>query len=126
MKFTVAVKRRFIARHYLIGGDWGDENDVHSHEYGVEVSLEGTQLNEHGYVADIAEIGARVDGIIAGVKEKTLNDLDEFSGLNPSVERLAALFCRSLLTKIAPGISAVRVRVFEDDGAWAACRREIP
>lgn len=126
MSFTVAVKRRFIARHYLVGGDWGDENHEHSHHYGVEVSLEGAQLNEHGYVADIVEIEARIDGIIERIKEKTLNELAEFSGLNPSIERLAAIICQSLLTNIAPGISAVCVRIFEDDAAWAACRRERP
>lgn len=126
MTFTVAVKRRFIARHYLVGGDWGDENVEHPHHYGVEVSLEGARLNEHGYVADIREIETGMDEIIAGIEGKTLNDLAEFSGLNPSIERLAAIIGRSLLAKIAPGISAVSVRIEEGEGAWAACRQEFP
>ena len=29
--YTVSVKRDFIARHFLIGGDWGRENEPHAH-----------------------------------------------------------------------------------------------
>ncbi len=39
--YTVSVRRELIARHYLIGGDWGAENDPHSHPYVIEVRLEG-------------------------------------------------------------------------------------
>ena len=34
--YTLSVKRDFIARHYLIGGDWGPENFPNSHHRGVE------------------------------------------------------------------------------------------
>ena len=34
--YSVAVKREFVAQHFLIGGDWGAENDWHSHHYQVE------------------------------------------------------------------------------------------
>ena len=42
--YTVAVRRDFIAQHYLIGGDWGAENELHSHHYQAEVQLEGAEL----------------------------------------------------------------------------------
>ena len=29
--YKVAVTREFIANHFLIGGDWGDENKPHAH-----------------------------------------------------------------------------------------------
>ena len=44
-KYTVAVERDFIARHKLIGGDWGPENELHSHHYRVELALEGSELD---------------------------------------------------------------------------------
>ena len=37
--YTVSVKQDLIAQHYLIGGDWGAENEPHSHHYEVEVRL---------------------------------------------------------------------------------------
>ena len=40
--YTVAVSREFIAHHFLVGGDWGRENQKHSHHYRIELQLEGT------------------------------------------------------------------------------------
>ena len=34
--YTLAVQRDFVAQHFLIGGDWGAENDWHSHHYRLE------------------------------------------------------------------------------------------
>ena len=39
--YRLAVTRDFVAQHYLIGGDWGEENFKHSHSYKVEVLLRG-------------------------------------------------------------------------------------
>ncbi|MBT7783576.1 MAG: 6-carboxytetrahydropterin synthase, partial [Anaerolineae bacterium] len=54
--YTVAVKRKFVAQHFLIGGDWGAENFLHSHHYQVELQLEGATLDKHGYLVDIVDI----------------------------------------------------------------------
>jgi 6-pyruvoyltetrahydropterin/6-carboxytetrahydropterin synthase len=124
--FTVAVRRSFIAQHYLIGGDWGKENEKHSHNYIVEVILEGKKLDEHGYLVDITEIEARLNETVARFKGITLNDLPEFAGMNPSIERLANLFCSSILHGMRnPPVSAVRVKISESDNAWASCRQDI-
>jgi hypothetical protein len=42
--YTTAVRQDFIAQHCLIGGDWGAENEKHSHHYQVEVQLVGQSL----------------------------------------------------------------------------------
>ena len=127
MIYQVAVRRNFEARHRLIGGDWGKENDLHTHHYEVEVSLDGARLDEHGYLVDITVIEASLDAILARIAGTTLNDLPEFAGLNPSIERLAEIFCRSVSADMGvTGLSAVSVKVFESGSAWACCRRELP
>lgn len=127
MIYRVAVRRRFMARHYLIGGNWGSENQIHAHPYEVEVILEGACLDEYGYLVDITKIEASVDEILARIADKTLNDLPEFVGLNPSIERLAEIFCRSLLESLAnPPVSTIFVKVFESESSWASCRQELP
>ena len=124
--FTVGVRRQFIARHYLIGGNWGRENEIHSHHYALEVSFEGRELNEHGYLLDIVEIEERLDKIVARLQDSVLNELPEFAGLNPSIEHLAALCCRLLQEGLTnPPLAAVTVKIFENNDAWASCRREI-
>ena len=38
--YHLGAARKFNARHYLVGGDWGDENIEHSHCYHMELILE--------------------------------------------------------------------------------------
>jgi 6-pyruvoyltetrahydropterin/6-carboxytetrahydropterin synthase len=123
--YTVAVSRDFIAQHFLFGGDWGPENQLHSHHYRVEVQLEGPELDQHGYLVDIVDIESNLDSLVVHYRDKTLNILPEFKDLNPSIERLSRFFCEAMCARIhAPNISAVMVRIWENQIAWAAYRRE--
>ena len=124
--YTVAVKRDFIAQHYLTGGDWGPENDWHSHHYRVEVQLEGETLDQHGYLVDIVDIEHHLDALVAHYQDKTLNELPEFDGLNPSIEHFSRILCRALAEQIqAVNLSAVTVKIWENDIAWASYRQEL-
>lgn len=120
--YTLSVKREFGARHFLTGGDWGDENKPHAHRYGVEVRLDGEELNEFGYLADIVEVEGSLDALLAELKDRTLNDLPAFNGRNPSIERLARYIFGRLAPQWAGKIRGLEVRVFEDQRAWAAFR----
>lgn len=121
--YTVAVKRNFVGQHFLIGGDWGAENDWHSHHYAVEVRLEGETLDHHGYLVDIVDIERHLEALVARYRDKTLNELPEFAGLNPSIEHFSRLFCEALSTRIdAPTISTVTIKIWENDIAWASYR----
>jgi len=123
--YTVAVKRDFIAQHYLIGGDWGAENELHSHHYQAEVQLDGTDLDQHGYLVDIVDIERALDALIARYRDHTLNDLPEFAGLNPSIERFAHLLCQALAAHIqASNLRRVTVKLWENELAWASFRVE--
>ncbi len=121
--YTVAVKRDFVAQHFLIGGDWGAENALHSHHYAVELRLQGATLDQHGYLVDIVDIEQHLDAIVAYYRDHTLNDLPEFAGLNPSIEHFSRILCQTLEKRIkAPNISAVTVVIWENDIAWASYR----
>ena len=123
--YTVALKRDFIAQHFLIGGDWGAENELHSHHYQIELQLEGRSLNEHGYLVDIVEIEASMDAAIAEYRDNTLNELSAFKGLNPSMEHFSRILCEVLQERIpALNISAFVVKLWEDEVAWAVYRLE--
>lgn len=119
--YTLGVRRDFIARHFLIGGDWGSENFPNSHHYVLELQLEGNELNQHGYLVDIMDVNKCLDEIIGVYKEQTLNDCPAFAGLNPSIEHFARILATSISEKInAKNISAVKVVLWENDSAWAA------
>jgi 6-pyruvoyltetrahydropterin/6-carboxytetrahydropterin synthase len=122
--YTLAVKRDFVARHFLVGGDWGEENELHSHHYFVEVQLEGRDLDEHGYLVDIVALETHLMELVAYYRDQTLNELPEFTGLNPSIENLARLMGQELMGRIKEPIRSLTVKIWENDIAWAAYREE--
>ncbi len=125
--YTVAVQRDFVAQHFLFGGDWGAENHPHSHHYKLEVRLEGAELDSHGYLVDIVNIESKLEGLVDYYRDKTLNELAEFKDLNPSIEHFSRILCIAVSELIqAPNITAVTVRIWENDIAWASYRRERP
>jgi len=119
--YSVAVKRNFIAQHYLIGGDWGAENQKHSHHYQLELQLSGRELDRHGYMVDIVDIEAHLDAVVDFYRDRTLNDLPGFADLNPSIERFAQILCQELSNRIkAANVLKIQVKLWENQIAWAA------
>ena len=119
--YTVAVTKDFIANHYLIGGDWGDENNPHAHHYVLEVSIESENLDRHGYLVDIVEIEAALEDAVSYFRDSMLNDKPEFAGLNPSLEHFSRILSEKLLAGISPpGKGALIVKLWENDSCWAA------
>ena len=119
--YQVAVKREFIAQHYLTGGNWGAENQLHSHHYQIELVLQGEQLDQHDYLVDIVEIENALNSTTARYRDRTLNDLPEFAGVNPSIERFACHLCQILAGQIhAPNLLGMLVKLWENDIAWAS------
>jgi 6-pyruvoyltetrahydropterin/6-carboxytetrahydropterin synthase len=123
--YAVAVRREFAALHYLIGGDWGAENELHEHHYLVEIRLEGTQLDRHGYLIDIDVVTAALEAQVDRYRGQTLNSLPEFAGLNPSLEHLARIIGMSLAATTDTHIPVITVRIWENEFAWAEYRKEF-
>ena len=119
--YELGIKRDFIARHFLIGGDWGPENFPNSHHYVLELRLEGSELDQHGYLVDIVDVEKHLDEIVDYYKDQMLNEKLEFSGLNPSIENFARILATALNEKIkAENISELKVVLWENESAWAA------
>lgn len=118
--YRLAVTRDFIAQHYLIGGDWGAENDQHSHAYRLEVQLAGPALDRHGYLADIVEVDRAIAATLAQYRDRTLNDLGAFAGLNPSLERFARILWEALRARLQCEAASLSVRLWENERDWAA------
>ncbi len=122
--YTVAVKRDFVAQHFLIGGDWGPENNLHSHHYALELRLEGDHLDQHGYLVDIVEIEQALTELVTHYRDHTLNDLPEFAGLNPSIEHFSRIASEQLAARISAGtLTALTVVIWENEIAWASYRK---
>ena len=124
--YKLCFKRKFIARHFLIGGDWGAENNPHSHAYELELRLFGDSLDQHNYLVDLVLVEETLDNVIKIFEDKLLNNLPFFIETNPSLE----LFSKILAEHIAENISGdtlktLEVRLWENDFAWASWEQAI-
>src|SRR3954467_2758710 len=118
--FTVGILRDFVAQHFLIGGDWGRENQPHSHHYRLEAIFEGDRLDRHGYLLDIAEVEPRLDRLVERYRDQMLNELPERADQNPSLERFAAVLAERLGGDLPAGnVQALTVKLWENDHAFA-------
>lgn len=123
--YTLSLSREFRAWHHLIGGDWGAENQPHTHAYKLELRLEGSQLDKHGYLVDLVEVEKNLDELIAIYKEADLNERPEFAGLNPSLEHFARILCTQIGKSYeSQKLDAVAVQLWENESAWASYRLE--
>lgn len=124
--YSVAVRRDFIANHFLTGGDWGPENENHAHHYVVETRLDGPELDQHGYLVDICEIEDALNAIVEQYRDKNLNQLAVFEGLNPSLEHFARLIWQNMAHQLkSTNLKSMTVRIWENDIAWAAYTKDL-
>jgi 6-pyruvoyltetrahydropterin/6-carboxytetrahydropterin synthase len=120
--YTVGVIRDFVAQHILFGGDWGRENERHSHHYKLEAIFEGPALDRHGYLLDIAEVKKHLEALVERFRDKTLNDMPELDGQNPGLEPFARVLAESLASRLdTRGLTALTIKLWEDDEAFATC-----
>ena len=83
-------------------------------------------MDEHGYLVDIVNIEANLDQLVEQYRHKTLNNLEEFNGLNPSIEHFARIFCEAFIQRVqTDNLHAIQVNIWERDIAWAGYRMEL-
>jgi 6-pyruvoyltetrahydropterin/6-carboxytetrahydropterin synthase len=124
--YTISVTRNFKAYHYLVGGNWGPENDKHAHHYRVEIELAGQKLDRQGYLVDIVDVERVLDEFIRDYGEHILNELPEFTDLNPSIENFTRIICQRFVTVLdAKNVEAVTVKIWENENASASYRQEL-
>lgn len=128
--YRIGMQLSFRARHFLTGGDWGPENQLHHHDYRVEWILGGPELDRHGYLLDLTAVESILDGVVSAVRDKTLNELPAFAGLNPSVERLTRFLSDGLIagrSRWDPEgrLTSSVVQVHENASAWASWSTDL-
>lgn len=118
--YATTVLTDFVAQHYLTVPDPGPEGVPHSHHFEVELTFRGPELNAHDYLVDIDDAEAALADLADRYRDELLNDLPEFEGDNPSVERFArVIFERVTETVTDDTVSELAVTVWEDDAAAA-------
>ncbi len=120
--YEVAIRKRFAAAHQLKGYGGKCEN-LHGHNWIVEVGVEGTELDEVGLLLDFKILKNHVDDLLEEFDHKFLNDHEWFKDRNPSSEYLCRYLHEQICARIdTPGLTVSFVRVWESDDAAATYR----
>jgi 6-pyruvoyltetrahydropterin/6-carboxytetrahydropterin synthase len=107
--FEVMIERNFSSAHQLRGYKGKCEN-LHGHNYKIEIFAKGEELNNIGLLIDFGDLKAAADEIVKYLDHRNLNELPPFDEeLNPSAENLAWYFHDYLNTRI----NDERVRVYK-------------
>ena len=122
--FEVSVEETFAAGHALRNYRGKCEN-VHGHNYRVQITMEGERLNDTGLLVDFADVKRLVRAVVARLDHQFLNDLAPFDAINPSAENMARYFYDEISGGLPPGPRIREVKIWETD-ITSATYRPIP
>ncbi|HEX6186680.1 MAG TPA: 6-carboxytetrahydropterin synthase QueD [Pyrinomonadaceae bacterium] len=108
-QFEVMIERNFSSAHQLRGYRGKCEN-LHGHNYKIEIYARGRELNHIGLLVDFVELKQAADDLVTYLDHKNLNELEPFVvEQNPSAENVA----RFVLEKLAAKINDERVQIYK-------------
>ena len=117
--FELRVRTHFAAAHQLTMVGSKCEN-LHGHNWKVEVYVSGERLNKAGVLVDFGEIKRLVRGIMQELDHRFLNELKAFDNNAPSSENIAQFIATELQQKIDDSsVRVSRVTAWESDDASA-------
>jgi len=121
--YEVTIIKSFSAAHLLaeIGGKC---EELHGHNFKVEVTVGAGELNGEGILIDFRLVKKWLKAILDRMDHQHLNDLPFFAGINPSSENIARYIYKEM-QKQAEGdsVNVLRVKVWESESA-AVCYSE--
>jgi len=119
--FELKVKSHFAGAHQLTMVGEKCEN-LHGHNWNVEVCVTGKELNSAGVVADFGDIKKAVRQVVSELDHKFLNELDIFQGQQPTSERIAVYIAQrvaSYMQDLPEDIRVSKVMAWESENACA-------
>jgi 6-pyruvoyltetrahydropterin/6-carboxytetrahydropterin synthase len=114
--FEICIEHTFAAGHALREYKGKCEN-VHGHNYRVQVTLRGEKLDKTGLLADFVDLKRLLREISEPLDHVFLNDMEPFTTLNPSAENIAWYICDKLQRGMRQKneVEVAEVKVWETD-----------
>jgi len=115
--YEVTIIKSFSAAHLLtkIGGKC---EELHGHNFKVEVTLAAPDLNKSGLLIDFRVVKKWLNVILDQMDHKNLNELPNFAGINPSAENIAKYIYGEMKLKAEQTeVKVARVKVWESENA---------
>jgi 6-pyruvoyltetrahydropterin/6-carboxytetrahydropterin synthase len=122
--YELTVESRFAAAHQLRNYKGLCEN-LHGHNWKVQVTVTADALNEIGLGIDFKEIKEVLHQVLKELDHRFLNDLPMFQTDNPSSELIARWIFERLSERLDQGhVRVARVTTWESEEACATYFRQ--
>ncbi|MFH1846381.1 MAG: 6-carboxytetrahydropterin synthase QueD [Candidatus Omnitrophota bacterium] len=115
--FLVKVRSVFSGAHNLRGYK-GKCEDLHGHNWKVEVSVSGEKLDDIGMVVDFSLLKQELNKILNELDHKYLNKIEYFKCINPTSENIAK-YVYEKMVKNGLGVNIKEITVWETDTSSA-------
>lgn len=118
--YELTVKAHFSSAHNLRDYQGKCEN-LHGHNWHVEVFVEAERLDATGMVMDFKKLKDETNRVMDKLDHKYLNEIPPFDTVNTTAENLASFIFKELMREINDGnVRVSKVRVWESEKAAAA------
>jgi 6-pyruvoyltetrahydropterin/6-carboxytetrahydropterin synthase len=117
--YELMVETQFSAAHQLRGYKGKCEN-LHGHNWRVQVVINSEKLNDIGLAIDFHELKKLTDEFVSSLDHAVLNEIFPFTEINPSSENIARWLYDSLTKKFSDSpVQVSSVTVWESETASA-------
>ncbi len=122
--YSLKIITSFAAAHNLINYD-GDCENLHGHNWKVEVTVRAKELDKSGLGIDFKILKARTKELLATLDHKYLNDIEPFVVQSPSSENISRYLFEQLEQVLNnDNVTVDNVNVWESENACASYSRD--
>lgn len=122
--YRLTIQSHFAAAHNLINYQ-GDCENLHGHNWKVEVSVAARELDRAGLGIDFKVLKKETLQALDLLDHKYLNQVPPFTEISPSSENIARFLFETLAQRLEDGnVTMERVNVWESENACASYSRD--
>ena len=118
--YELKIITQMACAHQLREFEGRCEN-LHGHNWKIEVFVSGEDLEPNGTLKDFKRIKTATEKVIDELDHKFLNDMEYFKEVNPSSENIARYIFKALEHALdSKKVRVSRITVWESDDACAS------
>jgi 6-pyruvoyl-tetrahydropterin synthase len=131
--FSLTVSDHIMIAHSFTGEEFGPAQRLHGATFTVEAEFRAPKLDPHQILVDVALARTELRRALDPLDYRNLDDLAVFSGINTTMEQMAAHIHAALAAACRDGalgdagraVTALKIVLRESPNAWAAYESPI-